>query len=86
MKTITTKTEYSFTGALKKLLDGECLGIKPEDNISYVELYKPDWMNPEGPDYLLKWTGKDGNFSIRTNMYFERWYLVIVDHRTIRKN
>tara|TARA_R110001632_G_scaffold123505_1_gene236245 strand:- start:769 stop:1026 length:258 start_codon:yes stop_codon:yes gene_type:complete len=83
MRTITLDTEMTFNDALTYLMEGKCIGIRPTTNSSYIERYKPSWMNKESPDYMLKWSGADNGNEIRTNQYLESWYPVIVDHREI---
>ena len=84
MKTITLETHTNFIDALKYLIEGNCIGIKPGENTSYLEIYKPEWMNKESPDYILKWHDSENNEGIRTDQYFEKWFPVIVDHREIK--
>lgn len=84
MKFITlTEQKYSFDRALRILLSGRVLGIRPENNTGFIKLYKPHWMNNKSPDHLLCWTNgnkdKDGCAEIRTNQYLEDWYLVVSD-------
>ena len=86
MRTITLDTEMSFISALTYLMEGKCIGIRPGSNSGYVIRYKPDWMNQESEDYMLKWNGTRNGDLIRTNQYLESWYPVIVDHREIDTN
>lgn len=82
--TITLEQEMTFDEALKYMLAGKCLGIRPGSNTGYIELFKPDWMNKEVKEYMLQWNGSgDG---IRTNQYLGVWYPVIIDHRDITQN
>ena len=87
MKTITLPGEITFTTALDKLMSGECIGIRPDGNSNYVELYKPGWMSKKSPDYMLRWNGSTSDATsdanIRSNQYLGVWNLVIVDHRTL---
>lgn len=84
-KTITLETELSFAEALQGILDGKWLGIRPGKNTNYVELFKPQWMNEKSPDSILRWNRSDGDSEIRSSQYMEKWYPVVVDHRTLSK-
>jgi hypothetical protein len=83
LRTITLATPLTFAEALQQLLDGKCLGIRPGANTRYVEMFKPGWMNPNSPDFMLRWHGSDDDASIRSNQYLETWFPVIVDHRAL---
>ncbi len=85
MKTITLNQKMSFNEALQYLLDGKCVGIRPMTNSNYIELFKPGWMNPDSPDYFLRWNDSIDNSDIRSNQFLEEWYPVVVDHRTISR-
>lgn len=92
MKTLVlTDKEYSFDEALRALLEGKCLGIKPKGNTSYVELFKPHWFNPESPDFMLRWHPRckaDENSTdteIRSDQFLGPWYLVIANHRDLMR-
>jgi hypothetical protein len=52
MKTLDFDIKYSFHAALELMLAGKCLGIRPDNNTGYMELFKPHWMR--GPDYFLR--------------------------------
>jgi len=84
MRTITLSEKYSFKDALQKMLDGECLGIKPEDNTGYIKLFKPVWMNDESVDYGLCWNGGE-DMMIRTNQFLGVFQLVVADNRELTK-
>lgn len=84
-RTLTLDTALSFNDALEYLLAGKCLGIRPGNNTNYIELYKPGWMHPEGPDWLLRWSRTEDNAGIRSSQYLELWYPVILDHRYLQK-
>ncbi len=83
MKVITLEVEMSFNDALKYLVEGKCLGIRPGINTNYMVLSKDSCMNPDSPDYILIWRGSRNDSKIRTNQFLEMWYPVIVDHRDI---
>jgi len=82
-RTITLDTPLTFQEGLQQILDGKCLGIRPEKNTNYIEMYKPHWMNSASPDFMLRWNGSAGDADIRTNQYLERWFPVIIDHREL---
>lgn len=84
MKTIDLPEELSFPEALRSLLDGKCIGIRPDYNLNFIEMFKPHWMNPESSDYLLRWHGDGDDTGIRTNQFLGTWTLVIVDHQTLQ--
>lgn len=90
MKTITLEIEMNFTDAVKYLLDGKCIGIKPQDNSNFIVKYKPHWMNQESSDYNLCWnrTVKDGKGSegIRTDQYIGVWHPVVIDANDLPDN
>lgn len=84
MKVITLDIEMSFTEALQYLLDGKCIGIRPDGNASYIVKYKPHWMNQESSDYELCWSRsltKDGQASnhIKASQYLGKWFPVVID-------
>jgi hypothetical protein len=86
MRTITQTQPHTFTEALKKLSDGECIGIRPGQNTGYVVAYRPNWMNQQSPDFMLVWSTSDArspDAMIRSNQFLETWFLVVVDHRTL---
>jgi hypothetical protein len=86
MRTITQTQPHTFAEALKKLADGECIGIRPGTNTNYVVAFKPHWMNPNSPDFMLVWSNSDArspDAMIRSNQFLETWFLVVVDHRTL---
>lgn len=66
----------NFNDALKTLLDKKCVGIRPNRNSNYMELYRPKWMNPRSLDFMLRWHNSDSDEGIRSNMYFEEWSIV----------
>lgn len=81
--TVTLNQELSFQEALQNLLDGRCIGIRPGDNTSYLELYKPTWMRA-ADDYMLRWHGTKSDLSVRTSQFSTpTWKLVIIDHRKL---
>lgn len=82
MKVIDLDEMMSFEKALKNLLEGKCLGIKPKGNSNYIVLYAPEWMNS---DYFLCWNNTEGDTNIRSNQYLEEWSLVIINHLTLKK-
>jgi hypothetical protein len=85
LKTITLEMPLSFHEALQYLLEGKCLGIRPESNTNYVELFKPGWMSPASPDWMLRWSGSENDSDIQSNQYSEKWYPVIVDNHWLKK-
>jgi hypothetical protein len=92
MKTITQPDEHTFIEALTKLYKGECIGIRPGNNVGYVELFQPHYYHPDRKDYLLRWNDRnrkdsDPNDSqIRVQQILEdKWYLVVVDYRSLIK-
>lgn len=84
MRTITLETKMTFAEALQYLMDGKCIGIKPQTNSNFLVRYHPKWMNQESPDYILKWNRSEKDEGIRTNQYLEEWYAVIIDHRELK--
>lgn len=83
LRTITLDTPLTFQEALQHMLDGKCLGIRPEKNTNFVEMYKPHWMSTQSPDFMLRWHRSENDMSIRTNQFLERWFPVIIDHRNL---
>ncbi len=77
-KTITFKEQLSFDAALQALLEGKCIGIRPDggNNSDYVVLYRPKWQMS---DYQLCWSKQNGG-GIRTNQFRGTWCLVVIDH------
>ena len=88
MRTIALEQELSFQDALQAMLDGKCLGIRPDAgaNTGFVEMYKPHWMNEKSPDFMLRWARSERDADIRTNQYLGTWKLVIADHRELTPN
>lgn len=91
MKTITLEPWLTFKEALQSLLDGKCIGIRPEGNANFIIKYKPIWMNEFSLDYGLCWNRSVkengiGNEMIRTNQYLENWQLVVIDHNDLPDN
>jgi len=84
MDTLNLDQPLEFKDALKALLDGKCLGIRPGNNTGFIEAYKPHWMNQSSPDFMLRWHGSEGTAEIRSNQYLETWTMVILDHRCLR--
>ena len=84
-KTKTLKQKLTFDEALKELLTGFYVGIRPQENFDYVVLYKPTWMNKASPDFMLRWAPRckeeenSPNIEIRTNQFLGDWYLVVAD-------
>lgn len=82
MKTITLEQPYNFLQALQKLVDGECLGIKPGTNTNYMHL------NPSSKTRLI-WCrnssiDNDEDGTCRAQQFLtDPWYLVIADHREL---
>lgn len=88
-RVITLKTPYTFADALAKLLAGECLGIRPQDNLKYLVPLVPTWMKTAaGTDFLLSWNHWDPKqlteTSARCTQLLGEWFLVIVDHRYLK--
>lgn len=86
MRTITQTTPHTFAEALKKLVEGECIGIRPGSNTNFVVAFRPAWMNQQGPDFMLVWNDCDvrsPDAMIRSNQFLETWFLVVIDHRTL---
>ena len=90
MKTIALELEMNFTDAVRYLLDGKCIGIKPKGNSNFIVNYKPHWMNQASHDYLLCWSrsvrkGK-GDEGIRTDQYIGTWQPVVIDTNDLPDN
>jgi len=80
MKTITlTENPMTFEQALKYLLEGKCIGIKPATYDNFLVKYRPLWMKSE-PDYLLKWNGESAVANIKTSQFLCDWFPVIINH------
>lgn len=80
MKTLNLKDQsYTFEQALKKLLDGECIGIRPGNNCNYLRLA---YHLASGPH--LAWSSSDENYRVRAAQYQEEFTLVVVDHRELK--
>ena len=80
-----------FTDAVKCLLAGQCIGIKPKGNSNFIVKYKPDWMNQNSDDFILCWNRsvkKDGkgNESIRTDLIVGIRLLVVIDTNDLPEN
>lgn len=82
-KTITLCEPMPFHEALSKLINGECLGIRPVTNTSYIVKHKPNWMSPTSADFCLAWNSSNEIAEIRSNQYMGEWFLVIIDHREL---
>ena len=81
MKTLNLPELMDFTEALKCMLDGKCLGIRPDDgnNLRYMELWRPRWQRA---DWQIRWKGSEENDGgIRSSQYLGKWCLVVADHR-----
>jgi len=83
MKITTLEKKLTFRMALQKLLDGKCIGIRPDGNLKYVVLFKPYWINKYSPDYMLMWNDTNEDSKITTNQFLGIWQLVIIDHKTL---
>lgn len=83
MKTITLETELNFIDALKYLVDGKCIGIKPGNNCSFLVKYNPTNKSKDLITYYLCWekTVEDNkcNFEIRTDQFLGIWHPVVID-------
>ena len=63
--------------ALKALEEGHCLGIRPGDNMRYIERVKIRAMPS------LAWQG--GAEGINICQYAGDWFLVVVDHNELKE-
>lgn len=88
--TITLDTAMNYTDALQYLIDGKCIGIKPQNNLGFIVKYKPIWMKKTSPDYQICWSRsfKDGqaNEGIRAEQYLGDWFPVVIDTNTLPEN
>jgi len=90
IRTITLETELTFADAVKHLLEGKCIGIKPKGNSNFLVKYKPHWMNENSPDYFICWNRsvKDGKGSegVRTDQYLGVWQLEVINTNDLPEN
>ena len=68
IKTLTTS--FTLTEALRKLQNGECIGIRPNDNCWYLTTTKKNYMD------RLVWNEDRQAPSIAT-LLVNNWYLVV---------
>jgi hypothetical protein len=71
-----------FQEALQALIDGKCLGIHPENSVSYYTLENISERETSSKTLVLNDTHKK-TYKIAVQYYSENWFLVIVDHREL---
>lgn len=84
MRTITQTQPHTFTEALLKLQNGECLGITTKGNTSHLIAHRPPFMS-HSTDFTLVWSHTQcADAMIRANQYLGEWFLVVADHRDLK--
>jgi hypothetical protein len=86
--TITLPEEHTFLEALKSLVEGECVGIKPGDNLNYMELATDqEYIQLKAANSLLAWNDshkcRARYFAVRAEQFLSpTWRLVVKDRRS----
>ena len=74
LKVIELSEVVPFAQALRQLIDGKCIGIRPGANQNYLVIA------PKGIiKNVLQWKG--GDTGIRADQYLEEYRCLILDHR-----
>lgn len=83
MKTITLDTGMTFTEAIQYIIDGKCIGIKPDDDIAYLVIKKGMLCWKEFNTPFGDGKGEEDNTGVLIELYSLPWYPVVIDHREI---